>query len=108
MGENQGSEAVADIYISLDELRDVSTQLGNIVDEFENATKNSEALEAAIGNPFGEGKLRSEAQEFEERWDDQRDDLKDGLKKVKEHVDGVIDGVEKWDQETAISLEPEE
>lgn len=99
---------MADIYISLEELRDMSTQLGNIVDEFENATSNSEALEAAIGQPFYETKLQSEAREFEERWDDKRNDLKDALKKVQEHVDGVIEGVEKWDAETAIALESEE
>ncbi|UFU07087.1 hypothetical protein [Ruania halotolerans] len=99
---------MADIYISLDELREVSTQLGDIVEEFENATSNSEALEAAIGNPFGEGKLRSEAREFEERWDDKRGDLKEALVKVQEHVDGVIEGVQQWDAETAIALEPEE
>ncbi|UFU03364.1 hypothetical protein LQF12_01765 [Ruania suaedae] len=99
---------MADIYISLDELREVSTQLGDIVAEFENATSNSEALEAAIGTPFDEGKLRSEAREFEERWDDKRNDLKDALAKVQEHVDGVIEGVEQWDTETAIALEAEE
>lgn len=99
---------MADIYISVDELNDVSKQLGDIIDEFENATSNSEALEGAIGKPFGKGKLQSEAREFEERWDDKRNDLKDALKKVQEHVDGVVKGVQKWDEETAISLEAEE
>lgn len=99
---------MADIAITLDQLREVKTQLTAIVDEFENATASSEALEAAIGNPFGEGKLRSEAREFEERWDDKRGDLKDSLKAVLEHVDGVITNVEDWDSETAIALEAEE
>lgn len=99
---------MADIYMSLEELRDMSTQLGAIVDEFKNATTNSEALEAAIANPYGEGKLRSEAQEFEERWDDKRDDLREALENVKEHVDAVVEGAEEWDEKTALKLEPEE
>ena len=95
---------MADVYIKLSQLEQVVTQLEAIIDEFDNATSLSEELEAAIGDPFGESKLREEAQEFEERWDDKRGDLKDGLKGVKDHVDAVIKGVEDWDAETAIQL----
>lgn len=98
---------MADIAISLDQLRELKSQLDAIIEEFENATANSEALEAAIGNPFGEDKLRDEAKEFEERWDKKRNNLKDSLKKVNEHVDGVISSVEAWDADTAIALTPE-
>ena len=95
---------MSDVYIKLSELEQVVTQLEAIITEFDNATSLSEELEAAIGDPFGESKLREEAQEFEERWDDKRGDLKDGLKGVKDHVDAVIKGVEDWDSETAIQL----
>ncbi|MFD1717829.1 hypothetical protein [Georgenia deserti] len=98
---------MADIYIKLDELKEVKTQLVGIVDEFENATSNSEALEGDIGDPYGRNELRSEAREFEERWDDKRKELKESLDKVREHVEAVIDGVEEWDTETAIELEPD-
>lgn len=98
---------MADIYIKLDELKEVKTQLVGIVDEFENATSNSEALEGDIGDPYGRSELRSQAREFEERWDDKRNELKEALDKVREHVEGVIDGVEEWDTETAVQLEPE-
>lgn len=95
---------MADVYIKLSQLEQVVTQLEAIITEFDNATSLSEELEAAIGDPFGESKLREEAQEFEERWDDKRGDLKDGLKGVKDHVDAVIKGVEDWDSETAVQL----
>jgi len=97
-----------DIYISLDELNEVTSNLDAIITEFEHATSNSEALESDIGNPFGEGKLRDEAQEFEERWDDKRNDLKESLKGVRDHVKAVVEGVQQWDAETAISLEGKE
>ena len=99
---------MADIYITLDTLRTTSTQLKEIVDEFENAVSSSEALESDIGRPFGRSELKDQAEDFEERWDIQRDKLKDGLSDVREHVDAVIEGVEKWDAETAIALESEE
>lgn len=95
---------MSDVYIKLSQLEQVVTQLEAIITEFDNATSLSEQLEAAIGDPFGESKLREEAQEFEERWDDKRGDLKDGLKGVKDHVDAVIKGVEDWDSETAVQL----
>lgn len=95
---------MTDVYIKLSELEQVVTQLEAIITEFDNATSLSEELEKDIGDPFGESKLREEAQEFEERWDDKRGDLKDGLTNVKDHVDAVIKGVEDWDSETAIQL----
>ena len=96
---------MADIYITLDQLEQVVTQLEAITDEFDNATSNSEALESAIGKPFGEGKLRDKARDFEERWDDKRGELNDSLKGIKEHVQGVVDGIKDWDAQTAIQLQ---
>jgi predicted nucleic acid-binding Zn-ribbon protein len=92
---------MADVYITLDKLEQVVTDLEAIISEFEKATSLSEELEAAIGDPFGESKLREEAQEFEERWDDKRNQLKDGLEGVRDHVKGIVDGIEEWDAETA-------
>lgn len=95
---------MADVYIKLEQLESVVSELESIINEFENATSLSEELEAAIGDPFGESKLREEAREFEERWDDKRGELKDSLKGVKDHVEGVVKGVQDWDSETAIQL----
>lgn len=92
---------MADVYITLDKLEQVVTSLEEIISDFDNATSLSEELEAAIGDPFGEHKLRDEAQEFEERWDDKRKQLSDGLKGIRDHVTGVLEGIEQWDAETA-------
>lgn len=99
---------MADVLIDLTELNEVKSQLDAIISEFDDATSNSEELEADIGNPFGQSKLRDEAREFEERWDDKRDELKEGLKTVLEQVTAVVDSFEKLDTETAIALEQPE
>ena len=99
---------MADVYIKLGELETVMTQLGEIVTEFEDATSNSEDLEADIANPFGQSALRDKAREFEERWDNKRDELKESLSEVRKHVKGVIEGFEDWDSKTAIAMESEE
>lgn len=99
---------MADVYIKLEELETVVTQLDNIITEFENATSNSEALESDIGSPFGQSELKDKAREFEERWDDKRQGLQESLVGVRDHVKGVVDGVNEWDADTAIALEPEE
>lgn len=96
---------MADVKIKIDTLSRIATQLDSIVNEFENATSQSEALEADIGNPYGRGDLRDKAQDFEERWDDKRDDLKESLKELHEHVKGVVDGFENWDSETALQFQ---
>ncbi len=98
---------MADIYLTLDELKTANTQLVNIVDEFENSVSRSETLERSIGSPFYQDELRSKAEDFETRWDVKRDKLKEGLGKVQEHLQGIIDGVEKLDTDLAIKLTPE-
>ncbi len=99
---------MADVYIKLDQLTEVKTQLDAIITEFDKATGRADALEDAIGDPFGRNELREKAEDFEDRWDNKRDELKEGLQGVRDHVKGVIDGVEDWDAETAIQLEGEE
>lgn len=99
---------MADFYISFEQLREVRRQLDSIIDEFDAATSNSEALEAAIGDPFGRSELRNKAQDFEERWDNKRDELKESLEGVRDHVQGVVENVADADAEMAIALTPEE
>jgi phage-related minor tail protein len=93
-----------DMEITLSELETAAEQLDAIISEFDNAKDNSEALEAAIGNPFGRGELRDRAENFESRWDDKRKELNDGLKKIREHVTAVVDNTRQWDSDTAIAL----
>jgi hypothetical protein len=96
---------MADILIKISELERVKKSLDSIVEEFENATDNSEDLESDIGDPFDRSELRDKACDFEERWDDKRGNLKDSLEKVSEHIKGVIDGFENWDSETALQFQ---
>ncbi|WP_406029838.1 flagellar protein FlgN [Nocardioides sp. NBC_00163] len=96
---------MADVRIKIETLSRIASQLDSIVGEFENATSQSEELEADIGNPYGRSDLRDKAQDFEERWDDKRDDLKESLKELQEHVKGVVDGFENWDSETALQFQ---
>ncbi|MBA3780839.1 MAG: flagellar protein FlgN [Nocardioides sp.] len=92
---------MADVYITLDRLEQVVTNLEEIISDFDNATSLSEELEGAISDPFGRSELRDKARDFEERWDDKRGELTDGLKGIKDHVKGVLEGIEEWDAETA-------
>jgi hypothetical protein len=92
---------MADYKVSLDDLRRVSESLTAIVDEFENAVSNSEALEAAIGRPFGRGELKDKAEDIETRWDIKRGKLAEELTKVRDHVDAVVDETEKLDTDAA-------
>jgi len=95
---------VADVKLTLDELQEMSDELQQIIEEFENARSRSDALEQAIGAPFGKTALRDTVEEFETRWDVQRDDLKESLTGIGEHLDDVIAGFEELDSEGAIQL----
>lgn len=99
---------MADIYIDLETLNQVVTNLNAIITEFENANSSSEELEGDIRSPYDRDELRKEAREFEERWDDKRSELKESLQGVRDHVQGVIDGVQEADADMAIALEGEE
>ncbi|WAC66710.1 hypothetical protein OVA14_02730 [Agrococcus sp. SL85] len=97
--------AYDDIDIPLRSMETLSTALGDIVAEFDDATGRSEALEAAIGTPLGRGGLRDQAQEFEEAWDDKRDTLKAKLERLKERVDDTRTAWEDLDVELATASE---
>ncbi|MGK2933079.1 MAG: flagellar protein FlgN [Solirubrobacterales bacterium] len=89
------------VLIKYSELKAVDDKLKDIIEELENADNRSDQLEAAIGNPWGEDKLRDRAHEFEGGWNDRRKDLTEDLKKIEEHVKAVLDGFQQWDEETS-------
>lgn len=97
---------MADVYIKFDELKTAKEDLDAIIEEFEKASSRADALEDAIGDPYGKDKLRENAEDFEDRWNHKRDQLKDGLKGVLDHMKAVIDGVQDWDSDTAAKLAP--
>ncbi|UUT35831.1 hypothetical protein [Microbacterium elymi] len=85
--------AYDDIDIPMRSMEDLEKAVKDTIDEFENATHNSEALESAIGSPLDRSGLRSQAQRFEEAWDDKRDTLKEHLVDLLDRVSGTR---EKW------------
>ncbi|GGH42890.1 flagellar protein FlgN [Microbacterium album] len=97
---------MSDVYVSLTDLRRVGRQLERIAKEFEHAVSVSDALESAIGTPFGRSELRRKAGDIESRWDIQRGRLAQQLTEVKEHVDAVVETVEGFDTEVAVLLDP--
>ncbi|WP_404311973.1 hypothetical protein LG314_11785 [Agrococcus terreus] len=97
--------AYDDIDIPLRSMETLSSALGDIVAEFDDASGRSEALEAAIGSPLGRGGLRDRAQEFEEAWNDKRGTLKAKLERLKERVDDTRTAWEDLDVELATASE---
>lgn len=93
---------MADVSVKIETLDQTVKKLDSIIDEFDHAVGNSNALEGAIGNPFRRGELRSQADDFEQRWDMKRKDLKDELSDVRDHLKGVVEGFQNWDSETAL------
>lgn len=91
-----------DVSIKIETLDQTVKKLDSIIDEFDHAVGNADALEGAIGNPFRRSELRSQADDFEQRWDMKRNDLKDELSDVRDHIKGVVEGFQNWDSETAL------
>ncbi|MEU0264803.1 flagellar protein FlgN [Nocardioides sp. NPDC006303] len=91
-----------DVSVKIETLDQTVKKLDSIIDEFDHAVGNADALEGAIGNPFRRGELRGQADDFEQRWDMKRNDLKDELSDVRDHIKGVVEGFQNWDSETAL------
>lgn len=89
------------VKVKYDELGGLSTELGDIVDEFENAGSRRGDLKDAVDNPYDDGALRDVADDFEGRWDDRRKALIENCKNLKDHVDGVITGFKDFDEKAA-------
>ncbi len=93
------------IWVKYDELSRMNDQLKAIVEELEQAASRTDAVEQAVGTPYGKNRLRSRVHDFEGRWDDKRKDLSAEIDKVQKHVQGVLDGLKDWDQKTASQME---
>ena len=93
------------IWVKYTELSRVNDQLKSIVQELAEAASRSDAVEAAIGNPYQKTQLRRKVGDFESRWDDKRKELATDIDRVQKHVQGVLDGLQEWDSQTAASME---
>lgn len=94
-----------EVLIKYSQLDRVNERLKKIIEELEDASGRSNDLEGWIGNPYGKGKLRDRASEFESGWDDRRNKLLEDIQKVQQHVDGVLEGFAEWDSETANGMD---
>ncbi|GAB3618685.1 hypothetical protein GCM10027416_32420 [Okibacterium endophyticum] len=97
-----------DVNIPMSDLERLNSSLKNIVNEFENAGSRGDELEAAIGNPHGEGALRDEVDRFEGAWNDRRDTLKEDVKSLQERVQDVAKAWADFDDEAAANLDQTE
>ncbi|MFE6735286.1 hypothetical protein [Microbacterium sp. NPDC057650] len=93
------------IWVKYTELSHINDQLKSIVSELEEAGERTDAVEEAVGSPYGLTRLRDRVHDFEGRWNDKRKELMTDIDKVQQHVQGVLDGLEKWDDETASKME---
>ncbi|HLR27999.1 MAG TPA: hypothetical protein VK086_04845 [Ruania sp.] len=88
---------MADFYVSLEELRTVGSQLGDIIAELGDASSETRDLERAIAQPYWRSELAVEAGEFESQWSYHRGKLEEGLGEIKEHVDAIVEAVDQLD-----------
>lgn len=97
-----------DVYIELDTLRTLATQIEEINTELKAKDSLQDQLRTAIGQPMGHYELQSKVGSTEGQWSSKRKKLTKGLEEVLKRVNGVVDEVEKADKEMAIALESEE
>ncbi|ALX66267.1 hypothetical protein [Microbacterium sp. XT11] len=97
--------AYHDIDIPIESMQELERAIKDTIAEFESATKNSEALESAIGSPLGRSELRSQAERFESAWDDKRDTLKGHLVDLLERVSGTRQSWSELDEELTTAQE---
>ncbi|WP_127820080.1 hypothetical protein [Microbacterium sp. CPCC 204701] len=94
-----------DIDVPMRSMSDLERALKDTIAEFDAATRNSEALESAIGSPLGRTGLRSQAQRFEEAWNDKRQTLRDHLEELLERVSGTRQAWQDLDRELATAAD---
>jgi phage-related minor tail protein len=93
------------VLYPIDDLRETSSQLTAIVEEFEAASARRDDLEHAVGRPDGDGRLKARVHDFEGSWNDSRDKLLTKLKEVAERVKGTVDEVTKTDRDMGNSIQ---
>jgi len=99
---------VADVYVRVDHLNKLNGSLKQILVEFADAAKNTDALETAIGRPDGRSTLRDRTHEFEGGWNDRRKALTDKLTNIQAAVESTCTGWEEFDLELSKNLQLEE
>lgn len=96
---------MADVLIKWQSLNRLQTNLATLLEELGSAQDHSDALEGAIGQPYGRGQLSALVVDFESRWSGKRRQLIRDTEKIKEHVDAVIEEFSAFDAEAATNFE---
>ena len=79
---------MTDVLIPFERMEELSTALGLIITEFEEAGSRTGDLENAIRTPLpGWSGLKDRASDFESKWDDKRETLREKLEEMKKRVD---------------------
>ena len=95
---------MADVYIKVDHLNRLNGSLKQILVEFADAAKRTDALQDMIGRPDGRSSLRDRTHEFEGGWDDRRNALIQKLTGIQAAVESTCTGWQDFDLEAADSL----
>lgn len=94
-----------DVVIDFATLQTLDDALKRILVEFDKAVTRSDALETAVGAPYGNTRLRDRVDEFERGWDIRRDDLKEGLLNIQERVQQTLEEWETLDKDMSCPAE---
>lgn len=97
--------AYDDVGIPFESMKELETAVRDAISEFDSARNNSDALQQAIGTPFGRTELRSEVDRFEGAWDDKRETLKRKLEELLERVAGTASAWEELDAELSAAVD---
>ncbi|TFC43425.1 hypothetical protein E3T26_13970 [Cryobacterium sp. TMT1-21] len=95
---------MAQIWLNMQDLAEVSSGLKTTIDEFKAAAKSNDDGAGAVAHPDDRSELFDVVHEFEAEWAAKRDKLKGGLEDLQERLDGVIAGWTAFDREAAKSM----
>lgn len=99
---------MTDVYIKVDHLNRLNGSLKQILVEFADAARNTDALQNLIGRPDGRSGLHDRTHEFEGGWDDRRNALIDKLSNLQVAVEETCTGWQEFDLELSRSVALEE
>lgn len=99
---------MADVFIKVDHLNKLNGSLKQIIVEFKDAEKRTNALQDMIDAPDGRSELRDRTHDFEGGWDDRRNALIEKLTGIQAAVESTCSGWQDFDAEAAKQLKVSE
>lgn len=99
---------MADVFIKVDHLNRLNGSLKQIIVEFKDAEKRTNALQDMIDQPDGRSELRDKTHDFEGGWDDRRNALIEKLSGIQAAVESTCSGWQEFDAEAAKQLKVSE